>query len=71
MSGNVMGQIKGFEVILSSSFIQAFPKERMELELATPLGKALSEAKAHMNPEQILEAERLVEAWKSQHTRPQ
>jgi hypothetical protein len=37
MSGIVMGQIKGFEVILSSGFIQAFPKKHMELELATPL----------------------------------
>jgi hypothetical protein len=31
----------------------------------------LSIAKAHMTPEQILEAERLVEEWKSRHIKPQ
>jgi TPR repeat protein len=31
----------------------------------------LSLAKAHMTPEQILEAEHLVEQWKSQHIKPQ
>jgi TPR repeat protein len=30
----------------------------------------LSFAKAHMTPEQILEAERLAEEWKSRHARP-
>ena len=31
----------------------------------------LSLAKAHMTPEQILEAEHLVKQWKSQHIKPQ
>jgi len=31
----------------------------------------LSLAKAHMTPEQILDAERLVEDWKSRHVKPQ
>jgi len=31
----------------------------------------LSNAKAHMTPEQILEAERVVEEWQKQHLKPQ
>jgi hypothetical protein len=53
---------------VSKDYVQAYVWFRLSGLEASP---NLSEAKAHMNPEQILEAERLVEAWKSQHTKPQ
>jgi TPR repeat protein len=53
---------------VSKDYVQAYIWFRLSGLEANP---NLSEAKAHMNPEQILEAERLVEAWKSQHTKPQ
>jgi hypothetical protein len=47
-------------------YVQAY----MWFRLAS-LEPNLSLAKAHMTPEQILDAERLVEDWKSRHVKPQ